>query len=538
MSKFSEMIETYFKKGLELSPIWASDLGFEEYDGVMPEGGKADILADEELEKDFLNDIKSFNDNDLSAEERIDKKVLEYSLRLSRFNHEKIALWQRYARSADVCGHALYSLVSKDSVPAEKRIANLMKILKQIPLYLENSKELLEKPVWIWIEMAIDSCRRMKGFIDFIENFGQNTLKNADKLKELKLDCINVKNAFKAYEHWLYDMQPHAVKDFAMSEDDYNELLKKRLIPYSASEILAIGENYVKEITEKMNILSAQIDPSLSAKELTAKIKKGKQLKFSEILHECKRIMQEAKDFVIDNDFADIPEEELLVVEETPIFMRHLIPFAAYSPPGKFEEIQKGIYMMTPSELDANTLMDFSIEDLISTSVHEGYPGHHLQFACANLNTSLARIYSHATEFVEGWAHYCEDATADAGFYNLPEANLIKLSDMLWRAWRIIIDVKLSTGKMTFEEAVNHLVEDAGLEYIGALAEVKRYTYTPAYQLSYLLGKHMILELKERLKRKYPETWSLKGFHNTMLYAGSLPITIMENLLEEKFSKA
>lgn len=535
MSKFSEVVEKYFNKSLLTDPLWASGLGFQEYDGLLPDGGLKEAEADIELQRQFLQEINQFKDAELNDDEKIDKKVLNYALSLSDFRYSKLQLQRRYPQTTDIIGGEIYSLITRDVSP-EKRLESIMRLIKKAPLYLENSKELCDKPVWIWLDMAIDSCRRMKGFIDFIEQFAATVTQDTKTLQELHLDAINIRNSFKAQEMWLYEMQPHADKEFAIGEELYNELLQKRMIPYTAREILEIGENYIELINGRMNDLVAKIDPSMNRKDLVAKIKKGKKLPFKEVLKECKRVMLEARSFVVENEYADIPDGERLVVEETPIFMRHLIPFAAYCPPGKFEVPQKGIYMMTPTEMDENAPTDFSIEDIASTSVHEGYPGHHLQFACGNSNPSLARVYSHATEFVEGWAHYCEDATAEAGFYNTPEAMLIRLSDMLWRAWRIVIDVKLACGEMSFEEAVNHLVEDVGLDYVGALAEVKRYTYTPAYQLSYLIGKHMIKDMKKKFQAVHPEAGFQKMFHNTMLYSGTLPVMIMDQILQQKFA--
>lgn len=535
MSDFSKMTERYFRGDLEISPLWGSDMGLEEYDDIMPEGGMAEIEASEEHDRNFLREVRSFSDDMLTEDEKTDKKVLEYMLELGKFRHDEIELHRKYPRAADTAGSALYTILFRDSTPVEKRLSSIMKKMKRIPLYLENAKQLTDKPVWLWTEMGIESCRRMRGFIDFIENFGKSVTHNADTLCELHIDAINVKNAFKSYEQWLLDKLPAAKRDFTMSEEKYDELLRRRMFPYSSKEILEIGEYYVRTIQEKMKKTAAQIAPSASVKDILARIKKGHAESFEQVLSDCKKIMSEAREFVTKENFATLPGTEVLEVVETPIFMRHLIPFAAYSPPGKFDKDQKGIYMMTPPEGNDDMLTEFCPEDLVSTSVHEAYPGHHLQLTCANMNPSYARIYAHATEFVEGWAHYCEDATAEAGFYNTPEAMLIRLKDMHWRAWRIIIDVKLGTGRMSFEEAVQHLTEDAGLEYTGAIGEVKRYTYTPGYQLSYLMGKHMLKELLEKTGKKYGCT--RKEMHDVMLYAGSLPIKIHEEVMDRTFSK-
>lgn len=535
MSDFSKMTERYFREDLKISPLWGSDMGLEEYDDIMPDGGMEDIEATVEHDRNFLREVKSFENEVLTDDEKIDQQVLRSMLELGEFRHNELKLWARYPRSVDTVGNALYAILFRDSTPIKKRLLSIMKKMKKIPLFLENEKALLKNPVWLWTEMGIESCRRMKGFIDFIEDFGKTVTNDCDILNELHIDAINVKNAFKAHEQWLLDELPKTDKNFTMSEDKYNELLKKRLLPYSSKEILEIGYDYIKKINAEMKKTAAQIDSTATVMEVLQKIKKGHAESFEHVINDCKKVMREAREFVEKADFATLPKHEILEVVETPIFMRHIIPFAAYSPPGKFDADQKGIYMMTPPESNDDMLMEFCFEDLVSTSVHEAYPGHHLQLTCANLNPSTARIYAHATEFVEGWAHYCEDATAEAGFYNSPSAMLIRLKDMYWRAWRIVIDVELATGKMSFEDAVKHLVEDAGLEHTGAIGEVKRYTYTPGYQLSYLMGKHMIKELINDSQKKYGCT--KKEIHDIMLNAGSLPITIMKNVIDSKLSK-
>jgi len=88
---------------------------------------------------------------------------------------------------------------------------------------------------------------------------------------------------------------------------------------------------------------------------------------------------------------------------------------------------------------------------------------------------------------------------------------------------------------MTFDEAVDFLVRETGMQKQSATAELKRYTQSPGYQLSYLLGKHLIKELKARLEEKLGSKFSDKIFHDTFIYSGSLPIRYHEIILENKF---
>lgn len=153
---------------------------------------------------------------------------------------------------------------------------------------------------------------------------------------------------------------------------------------------------------------------------------------------------------------------------------------------------------------------------------------------CATMNPSYARILGGATETIEGWAMYCEEMMKETGFSADAKTKFVQLTDQIWRACRIVIDIDLHTGRMGFDEAVDFLVKESGMERPGAIAEVKRYTYTPAYQLSYLFGKHRILELRKRVKKRLGKRYSNKFFHDAILYSGSLPMKYIEEVVDHK----
>jgi uncharacterized protein (DUF885 family) len=108
---------------------------------------------------------------------------------------------------------------------------------------------------------------------------------------------------------------------------------------------------------------------------------------------------------------------------------------------------------------------------------------------------------------------------------------------MIWRAARIIVDIGIHTGKMSFNEAVNFMIKQIGMEKDAAIAEVKRYTASPTYQLSYLLGKHLLKQLKADVKKKMGSRFSDRFFNDTAIYAGSLPLRYMRMAFEQKIGK-
>jgi uncharacterized protein (DUF885 family) len=208
--------------------------------------------------------------------------------------------------------------------------------------------------------------------------------------------------------------------------------------------------------------------------------------------------------------------------------------------PGFFEKIQEGMFFVTPVEEGADAeaaekkLRGHPLADIPVTALHEAYPGHHLQLVVANTLKSTPRKLGAflSSLFIEGWAFYCEELMEQLGFIDQPIQKLARLQAQIWRASRIIIDSSLHTGKMTVEEAVDFLVERAGLERDDAQVEVNRYTLSPTQPQCYLMGKLQILEIVADYKKAYPDA-SLRQMHDAILQSGSLPPRLMRQSLFE-----
>jgi len=247
--------------------------------------------------------------------------------------------------------------------------------------------------------------------------------------------------------------------------------------------------------------------------------------------------MVRARQHLVDHDIVTVPPDERIEVMQTPDYLRNVIPFAAYFSPPKFDPNPKGIYIVTRSvDDDPNAMREHNFSAISNTSIHEAYPGHHLQLAVANGHPSLTRLAVDAPEFVEGWGMYSEQMMREQGFDDAPTFRLNMHTDAIWRACRIILDVRMHRGEVGVEEAVAFLVEHTSFEEPNARAEVRRYTYTPTYQLSYLLGKVLLLGLRADEQARLGGAFSLRDFHDTLLRNGSLPISFHRRLLRERLA--
>ena len=189
---------------------------------------------------------------------------------------------------------------------------------------------------------------------------------------------------------------------------------------------------------------------------------------------------------------------------------------------------------MTPSvDGDPDAMREHNFASISNTSIHEAYPGHHLQLDTARRHPSLTRLLTDAPEFVEGWGMYSELMMREHGFDADPTFRLIMHTDAIWRACRIILDVRMHRGEIGVDEATTFLVEQTGFERPNAQAEVRWYTYRPTYPMSYLLGRTLLLGLRADEQRRLGDRFSLKRFHDTLLRNGSLPIRFHRRLFEE-----
>jgi uncharacterized protein (DUF885 family) len=144
----------------------------------------------------------------------------------------------------------------------------------------------------------------------------------------------------------------------------------------------------------------------------------------------------------------------------------------------------------------------------------------------------LNAILTIGVELIEGWAHYSEQFMINKGFYNSKEALLLQLSGDVWRCARMIIDCNIQTGVWSYDEAVEFLSKEADMPKATAKRELNWYTQRPSYPLSYRLGKHLILQLKDTIKAKYPKTFSDKWFHDSLLVCGKITYSVAKDIID------
>lgn len=167
---------------------------------------------------------------------------------------------------------------------------------------------------------------------------------------------------------------------------------------------------------------------------------------------------------------------------------------------------------------------------------HEGIPGHHFQISTALglKDLPIIRQQTLYTAYAEGWALYAEQFAAEIGMYkDDPWGDLGRLQLELLRAARLVVDTGLHAQNWSREQAIDYMTSTTGLAQSDVTSEVERYMAAPGQACAYKLGQLKILELREKAKAALGPKFQLKDFHAVVLENGGVPLTLLQQLVDE-----
>jgi uncharacterized protein (DUF885 family) len=433
---------------------------------------------------------------------------------------------------------ALFEMTARSYGTAAERAGNVLVRLQKIPVVVQQAKANLKHPPRVFTEVAIERAKGAKVYFDDV----RAELVRALPGQEARIDRAlgTARAAYADYATFLEkDVLPRSNGSFAAGPELFAFMLKEGFfLEESADEIAALGQRILSQTSDQMTALAKKMDPSAAGwPEVTKRIKQNHP-SAPDLRASYRREVERARAFLVAHDVVAFPPGDECDVVDTPPFQRSTIT-AAYDEPPPFDKETRGLFFVTPvdttlsAEQQEEMLRENDYGDMVDTAVHETYPGHHLQISFERLYPSAIRKATATSLFEEGWALYSEELMSELGYYTDQE-RMMQLEWTLVRAARVLIDVGLHTRGMTFDEAVAILTDQVHLEKELALSEVKRYTLEPTQPLSYLVGRELIMKLRDRYRAVEKERFSLKRFHADVLSRGGIvPALLAEEMFEQ-----
>jgi uncharacterized protein (DUF885 family) len=538
--------QVYFHYG----PTNGTLTGYHQYDAQLEDYSRRSIDAEIAALKVFETRIEAIHPDAAAADfvPRSDREIVLANIRSQLLTLETIRPWEKNADNySSTCANGAFTLMERKFASPDERLRSVIAREKQMPALLSAARVNLKNPPRIYTEIAIE---QLPGIVSFFEHDVPLAFADA-KDPALKAEFAQsnaaVIAALNSYLGWLKtDLLPQSNGDYRIGADAFAKKLQyDEMVDLPLDKLLEIGWADLRKNQEHFKQVAKELEPN---KEPSAVLEElGENHPAPDHLLDAFRATFDGLDsFIRAHHIVTIPSDVRPIVEETPPFMR-ATTFASMDTPGAFETHATEAYFnvtlpdpsMTPAEVEG-FMHSFNVGTVISTAVHEAYPGHYIQFLWLPQAPSRVRKLLGANTDIEGWAHYTEQMMLDEG-YGQPGAGardereskflrLGQLQDALLRNARFIVGIQMHTGKMSFDEAVAFFQKEGYQSKETATVETKRGTGDPTY-LYYTLGKLEIMKLREDLKKKQGAAFSLEQFHNDFLRQGFPPVKIVREAL-------
>ena len=460
----------------------------------------------------------------VGEDDTVDAGFLRHFLDSLLLEAEGTRWWQRSPEfHVGAALDSMFFMMEREYATAVRRARAMEARLRQLPAFLAEARETLRDTPRVVTETAITSAREG-------EAFARNVIPAWAHEHSLSIKTETAADALAAHAAWLEDEYlersnaPAGVGDELLARI----ISTNHMLSDSADDIARRGDEMIARLSEEITEIARDLGFA-DWRTAVTEIKKDTPSE-DELIEAYAEAMRRTQQQTAEHSLATEAPDAPLQVRATPAHWRHTVPYAAYSAPAAFEDAQRGIFWVTPPDGDAEKLKDHPWPSLAITALHEGYPGHHLQLTRANRHPSRIRRLADSALFIEGWAFYCEELGWEQGLLS-PQNRLFQLKDEIWRACRIVIDMRMNQGSMTPAEAVDMLVREADLERPNAEGEVRRYAMSPGYQMAYAIGKQEILALRKKVQTAQGANFSLRAFHDTVLDQGSMPVALIERAI-------
>jgi uncharacterized protein (DUF885 family) len=548
--KFRDLASDYFEQVyFKFSPSLGTLDGLHQYDALLEDYSRAGVEQQIAALKRFEMKFDGISEVALDKSTQGDLAMMLDSIRGTLLELQTIRAWEKNPDTySSGIANSAFVIMERKFAPADDRLRSLISREKLMPAVFVAARQNLKNPPRVYTEIALEQLPDIISFFEKDVPEAFSDAKDPAVIAEFHKTNANVIASLRDYQQWVKtDLLPRSQGDFRIGADTFSKkLLYDEMVDTPLDKLLIVAYADLHKNQAEFERIAREVDPSKTPKEVLAEL--------ASIHPAPDQLLQAFHDrfnseiaFIRDKHIITIPSEVQPVLEETPPFMRATTQ-ASMDSPGPFEKNSTTAYFNVTlpeknwtSEHIAEHMSAFNVGTIISTSVHEAYPGHYVQFLWVNFtDLSQVRKIVTANTNVEGWAHYCEQMMLDQG-YGQPgvgakderEARLIRmgqLQDALLRDARFVVGIKMHTGQITFDQAVDFFVSDGYQSRSVGLVETKRGTSDATY-LYYTLGKLQIMKLRADLEKKEGADFSLQKFHDDFMRQGGAPIKIVRRAL-------
>jgi len=490
--------------------------------------------------KDKLKTLRKIDITTLDKESQIDYKFIESILVGEEIENEEIQSWKKDPR--DYMNFRQISTTINGPKNCDDKINYLLKYLPVVNSDLNLGVSQLESYVPRFQELGLYMAKNSNSiFTDEINNLfiSCNSSSETDKKTILKLssEIIEALNIFIKFLE--IDLPNKQKSSFSIGKETYNKMLKNQfLLDYNDETLWEFGWKEFNNTLDKMDELAKDINPNKTTQEILVDIK-------NEYPHPDSMIqahqywVDKSGEHIKSNNLIPVPWKERVNVVPREEYLRKTSYYGNFSRSRGLDD--EGYFTsewkINPFEhkWDQKTKDEYLVEHdwgvILVTAPHETYAGHHIQGLYQMHNPKELRRNNGLSLFSEGWGLYNEQLMLETGFYPNNKIKLRQLQLRLWRNARVIYDVGMHTGKLSYEDAISLMTDRVGFLRWAAQLEIDSSSSRPGYFIGYFMGMIEILEIREDYKKLKGDNYSISDFHEKLLKIGNMPPSIMREAL-------
>ena len=552
--KFEEFLDENWETTLEKSPYFASLLGDKRYDDKVSSNSVADFYDNRDYEEYVLKVLDSIDSDNLSEENQLNYRLLKLDYEVSLEGRKYPSFYMRLNQRGGVqdyydYGNRLNFTTESDYLNWFERVKGYTQNVKNS---LINNREGLSKgytqprlvtegvvsQIESLLDAEIDSHPYLRVFLGSDEVLGKDDAQ--ELISEVKTYILEELNpAYQELATFLRDEylpQSRAgigIKEVPNGREWYEYLARYHTTTdLTPDEIHEIGLQEVARIRSEMEDVMESVAWEGDFRSFLEFLRTDPQFYYEtgEELLDAYRAMSKKIDAYMPTLFNKLPRAPYGVI---PIPMESA-PFtttAYYNAPsaGRPGYFYANLYK-------PETRPKYEIPVL---TVHEAVPGHHHQISLAQEleNVPNFRNYLSFTAFVEGWGLYSEQLGESMGLYEDPYDKIGQLTYDMWRAIRLVVDTGMHYKDWTRDDAINLFLENTAKTQQDIENEVDRYIAWPGQALAYKIGQLKIMELRDKAKAELGDNFDIRDYHDFILSFGSIPLSIMEEKVDEFIAK-
>ena len=557
--QFEDLAKRYLDEFPTLGPVGATSLGDHRFDHLVNQVSSEARAERVAFNKKYIEALEIIPKGKLSRAYQVDAALLDNRLRSGIWRIEELQEWSwNPLRYTALAGGAIYSLMAREFAPVEERLMNVADRLEQFPRMYAQIRETIipERVPKIHAETAV---KQNKGVLSILDNLvvpQKNKLKKRYR-KQLNKAMETARNENAKHQKWLEEeVLPKANGSFRIGPKLYDRKLAFTLqTPLTRYQILEKAESELVKTRSHMYDIAKSVykgmHPYTEFPEVPteayqqAVIRAALEEAYREIpdkegiIDFARSSIRIAEDFVKEAEILTLPSDpvEIIIMPE----FRRGVTLAYCDSPGPLETGLKTFYAVSPlpeewTEKQVHSyLREYNQRSVHNLTIHEAMPGHFVQLAHSNRYPSTLRAVLSSGVFIEGWAVYVERVFLEEGFLDHdPLMQLIILKWYLRAIANAMIDQKIHAEGMSYDEAMELMIEDTFQEEREAAAKWIRAQLTSAQLSTYFVGFLEHYSLREEVQKRRGAKFVLKDYHDEELSFGSPPVQFVRALMLEE----